>query len=192
MSKHKHRRKWPREKKLLLALTAAGFLLLAAAGSTVAWLSAQSSTLSNAFDPAAITCETDESFSDGVKSDVSIRNTGTMDAYIRAALIPVWKDGDTIAGEAALLSDCTMDWGDAYGTQWKRGADGFYYCTVPVPAGANTPVLIDECTAASRGGYRFELQISAQAIQALPASVVTGVWSAVSSVQADGTLEVTG
>ncbi len=187
----KHRRRWPRKKKLLLALAAAVLLLLAAAGSTLAWLTAQSETLSNTFDPASITCETVESFSDGIKSNVIIKNTGTMDAYIRAALIPVWKDGGSIAGEAASLSDCTMVWGDL--TTWVLGADGYYYCSIPVPAGDSTPVLIDRCTAAPHDGYHFELQISAQAIQALPASVVTGVWgSAVSGVQADGTLEVAG
>ena len=191
MSKHKHRRKWPRQKKLLLALAAAGLLLLAAAGTTLAWLSAQSTTLSNAFDPAAVSCATDETLADGVKSNVSIRNTGTMDAYIRAALVPVWKDGDSIAAKAASLSDCAMDWGDGYGTSWIRGTDGYYYCTTPVPAGEKTPVLIDRCTAAPTGGYRFELQISAQAIQALPASAATGIWGgAVSGVRADGTLEV--
>ena len=187
----KHRRRWPRERKLLLALSAAGLLILAAAGATLAWLTAQSETLFNTFDPASITCETDETFLDGVKSNVSFRNTGTMDAYIRAALVPVWKNGSSVAGEAATLEDCEMDWSGTYGTQWKSGADGYYYCTVPVPAGEKTPVLIDVCTAVPYGDYHFELQISAQAIQALPTSVVTGLWaSGISGVSPDGTLEV--
>jgi hypothetical protein len=191
MNKHIHRKKWPRQKKILLMLAVAGVLLVAAAGTTLAWLNAQSSTLTNNFDPAEITCDTDETFTGGAKSNVSICNTGTMDAYIRAALIPVWKDGSSIAGKNATLNDCTMDWGAGLGTLWVLGEDGFYYCTLPVRAGQKTPILIDSCTANANGNYRFELQISAQAVQALPTAVVTQVWSgAVSGVNTDGTLEV--
>lgn len=189
MKTHNDRVKRPSVKRAVLVLAAAGVLLVAAAGSTLAWLGAQSTTLSNRFDPAKITCDIDENFSGGVKSDVKIQNTGTIDAYIRVALIPVWKDGANIAGAAASLDDCTIDWGDAV---WARGADGFYYCKKPIPAGAYTPILIDECTADSHDGYQFELQISAQAIQALPASAVKGVWDSVTGVAADGTLEVMG
>ena len=190
MKTHIDRLKWPRRKRVVLALVSVGVLLAIAAGSTLAWLGAQSATLSNTFDPAKITCDIDETFSGGVKSDVRIQNTGTIDAYIRVALTPVWKDGGNIAGAEASLDDCTIDWGDM---AWVRGTDGFHYCTVPIPAGGYTPILIDECTADTHDDYQFELQISAQAIQALPASAVTGVWdSAVTGVKTDGTLEVMG
>ena len=185
--------KRPLRKRVLIAVSAVGVLIAVAGGTTLAWLGAQSATLSNTFGTAKITCDVDETFSDGIKSDVSIHNTGTMDAYIRVALIPVWKDGDSIAGTAATLADCTMDWGDVFGTTWVRGADGFYYCKIPIAAGANTPILIDECTAGMQDGYRFELQISAQAIQALPTTAVAGEWGpTVTSVQPNGTLEVLG
>ncbi len=179
-----------RRKKALFALAAIGLLAALAAGTTIAWLGAQSAPLVNTFGAAEVTCRVDESFTEGVKSNVSICNTGTMDAYIRVALIPVWKDGDNVAGKAASLADCTIVWGDA---AWVRGADGYYYCTVPTPAGRNTPVLINQCTVRTKNDYRFEMQISAQAIQALPVSAVTGIWgSTVTGVKADGTLEVVG
>lgn len=178
-----------RRKKLLI-LIAASLVLTAAAGTTVAWLSAKSEDLSNTFTVAEVTCEITETFDGEEKSDVGVTNTGTMDAYIRAVLIPVWLDGDTIAGIPASLSDLTIDWGDGYGTEWVLGNDGYYYCTAPIPAGAATPILIDACTVRADGDYRLELQISAQAVQALPAIAVTGIWDAVTAVQADGTLEV--
>ena len=187
------RKKRHRPKRVWLLSLIAGLALIAVAGTAVAWLEAQSVPLSNTFEAAEITCTVVETFSDDVKSDVSIRNTGTMDAYIRVALIPVWKAGDQIAGRAASLSDCTMDWSDGYGSVWVLGVDGYYYCTQPVPAGECTPLLIDECTASPYGDYLFELQISAQAIQALPPAAVTSAWdSAVSAVETDGTLEVVG
>ncbi len=187
----KHRRKWPRERKLLVALASAALVLITATGTTLAWLTANSATVTNSFDPAKITCETKETFKDGVKSDVRIQNTGTMDAYIRAVLIPVWKDGSSIAAKAASMSDCGMVWGDM--TKWTLGADGYYYCTVPIPAGDYTPPLIDTCTAAASDGLRFELQISAQAVQALPATTLASVWSSSGlRVGAGGILEVAG
>lgn len=185
------RKKRLRLKRIWLLPLAAALALIAVGGATLAWLEAKSAPLSNTFDIAEVTCTVEETFSNGVKSNVSIRNTGTMDAYIRAALVPVWKSGDQIAGIPASLSDCTMDWSDGYGSVWVLGTDGYYYCTEPVPAGECTPLLIDECTAGTHGDYQFELQISAQAVQALPTAAVTGVWnSAVSGVKTDGTLEV--
>jgi hypothetical protein len=182
--------KWLRRKKVVLTLVAAGVLLTGIAGTTVAWLTADSQ-LSNTFETAEVTCKINETFEDGVKSNVSIRNTGTMDAYIRAALIPVWKDGGSVAGIPASLTDCTIDWSSVYGTSWVLGVDGYYYCTLPIQPGVDTPILIDECSALSSGSYRLELQISAQAVQALPASCVTQTWdSAVTGVLNNGTLEV--
>jgi len=177
------------EKKLLFPLIA-GLVLIMAAGSTFAWLSTGSGDISNTFDAAEVTCQITETFEDGVKSDVSITNTGEMDAYIRAALIPVWKNSGTVTGTPATLSDLTIDWSDGYGTAWVLGHDGYYYCTVSVPPGASTPMLIDECTAGAGCDYHMELQIAAQAVQALPVSAVTGIWSSVTAVNEDGTLEV--
>lgn len=175
-------------KKILLLAGAILVLLTAAVGASVAWLGAQSNVLSNTFKAAQVTCDVSETFSDGVKSNVSVCNTGTMDAYIRAALIPVWKDGSNVAGISASLADCSIVWGDS---AWVLGSDGYYYCKTPVAAGASTPMLINRCTASPHGSLRFELQISAQAVQALPVSCVTDIWrSAVTGVSSDGVLEV--
>jgi hypothetical protein len=185
------RKRWLRLKRIWFVPVAALLVVILIAGVTLAWLEAQSEPLLNTFGTAEITCTVVETFSDGTKSDVSIRNTGTMDAYIRVALIPVWKDGSQIAGLPASLNDCTMEWSGGYGSVWVVGTDGYYYCKQPVPAGACTPLLIDKCTASPHGNYLFELQISAQAVQALPSTAVTSAWdSGVSAVKTDGTLEV--
>lgn len=186
-------RQWLKRKKLkkLIVISAVGLMAAVTVGMTVAWIAAQSGTISNAFQKAQMTCEVSETFEEGVKSDVRIKNTGTMEAYIRVALIPVLKEGDNIIGVSASLSDCDITWGDDYGTLWVCGTDGYYYCKVPIEANAFTPILIDQCTVDESQMGRFELQIAAQAIQALPASAVIDVWeSGVIAVNTDGTLEV--
>lgn len=176
-----------RKKTVLIASVC--LVLMAAAGLTVAWLTAQSALMSNGFQKAEVTCDIEETFDGQTKSDVCIRNTGTISAYIRAALVPVWKDGENIAGISASLSDCDITLGPDFSVQWAKGADGYYYCLLPVPAGDTTPVLIDSCTAPILSGYQFELQITAQAVQALPVTAVQQAWGC--GTGTNGKLEVT-
>lgn len=163
-------------------------LLITAVGLTAAWLTAQSALMSNGFQKSQVTCNIEDDFNGTIKSDVRIRNTGSIDAYIRVALVPVWKDGENIVGLTASLEDANVVMGAGFNTAWVKGADGYYYCTTPVPDGEVTPVLIDSCTVKTKNGYRFELQIAAQALQALPATAVERVWGCI--VRSDGKLEV--
>ncbi len=174
--------------KRTVFIMSVGLLLIAAAGLTAAWLTAQSALMTNGFQKTEVTCKIEENFDGQLKEDVCIRNTGNISAYIRVTLVPVWKDGENIAGIPASLSDANIVMGAGFNTQWVKGRDGYYYCTSPVPAGDVTPVLIDSCTVKTLNGYRFELQIAAQALQALPASAVEQVWGC--TVDSDGKLEV--
>ncbi len=163
-------------------------LLAAAAGLTAAWLTAQSAMMSNGFQKTEVTCKIEDHFDGQLKEDVCIRNTGSIDAYIRVALVPVWKDGENIVGIPASLSDANIVMGSEFNTKWVKGADGYYYCKSPVPDGKVTPVLIDSCTVKTQNGFQFELQIAAQAVQALPVSAVEQAWGCI--VDSDGELEV--
>ena len=55
-------------------------------GGAYAYLKANTDVLSNEFVPAKVTCAVEEEFADGVKSNVKVRNTGNVDAYIRATV----------------------------------------------------------------------------------------------------------
>ena len=83
-----------KKRKVILA----ALLLLAVCltvGITMAWLRADTASRQNTFTLAKVSCEVEETFDGTVKEDVSIRNTGTADAYIRAAIVVTWmKDGD--------------------------------------------------------------------------------------------------
>lgn len=182
--------RWFQNKKVLTIAIAVCLISITIGGMTIAWLTAESNTMENTFQVASVTCAIDETFDNEIKQDVRIQNTGTMDAYIRAALVPIWKDGSNIAGVAALTTDYDIDFGTAYGTDWVLGSDGYYYCKLPISPCAFTPELVDKCKVLTNNGYRFELQIAAQAVQALPTSTVVDIWNPVTSVNLDGTLEV--
>lgn len=182
--------RWFRNKKVLTIAIAVCLIFITIGGMTIAWLTAESNTMDNTFAAASVTCAINETFDNEVKRDVCIQNTGTIDAYIRAALVPVWKDGGDIAGVSVLPTDYYIDFGTAYGTEWVHGSDGYYYCKLPISPSAFTPELINECKVLTVNGYQFELQIAAQAVQALPTSTVIDIWNPVTSVNLDGTLEV--
>ncbi|MBQ3179857.1 MAG: hypothetical protein IJB55_00675, partial [Firmicutes bacterium] len=90
---------------------------------------------------------------------------GNVDAYIRVAIIPTWEDDEgNPVGVSASLNDLDIVWTSS--NKWEKGDDGFWYYTSPVSAGASTGNLIAEATVKTANGYKMNLQILAQGIQA--------------------------
>ena len=166
-------------------------LACAAVSGSLAWLISTPEQVVNSFTPGVVTIEVDEKFDASTKSDVSIKNTGNVPAYIRVALVPAWVDDEgNIAAKPASLDDCTITWGkvgNGYEDDWFIGSDGFYYCKTFINPDKSTPILIKSCTVKGEGHeYDFELQVIASAVQSLPTSTVEKVWPVV--VGTDGTL----
>ena len=172
-----------KKRKVILAAS----LLLAVCltvGITVAWLRADTASRQNTFTLAKVSCEVEETFDGTVKEDVSIRNTGTADAYIRAAIVVTWmKDGDdsdqTVSSVVPQLDkDYTIQFTENSG--WIQLEDGYWYYTKSVPVGGSTAELIDSCTlldgADAPEGYRLAVEIIASAIQSSPAKVAEENW----------------
>ncbi len=172
-----------KKRKVILAAS----LLLAVCltvGITVAWLRADTASRQNTFTLAKVSCEVEETFDGTVKEDVSIRNTGTADAYIRAAIVVTWmKDGDdsdqTVSSVVPQLDkDYTIQFTENSG--WIQLEDGYWYYTKSVPVGGSTAELIDSCTlldgAEAPEGYRLAVEIIASAIQSSPAKVAEENW----------------
>ena len=126
----------------------------------------------------------------------NISNTGDIYVYARAAVIITWvneTDGTTLSTVPVEGSDYDI----AFNTEanWVKGSDGFWYHTFALaPAGsANSaaPALISNITQkSSKEGYKLYVQVLSSAIQATPAEAVTGSWTAVVGVNADGTLNI--
>lgn len=172
-----------KKRKVILA----ALLLLAVCltvGITMAWLRADTASRQNTFTLAKVSCEVEETFDGTVKEDVSIRNTGTADAYIRAAIVVTWmKDGDdsdqTVSSVVPQLDkDYTIQFTENSG--WIQLEDGYWYYTKSVPVGGSTAELIDSCTlldgAEAPEGYRLAVEIIASAIQSSPAKVAEENW----------------
>ena len=94
----------------LLALT---LLLLCGASGTTAYIVASSATLYNTCTPGTVTSTVEERFDGTVKTDVCIRNTGNVSAYIRAAIVVTWQDaqGRTLPESPVVPDGYTLSLG---------------------------------------------------------------------------------
>lgn len=159
---------------LLLAV-----ILLAGAviGTTVAYLTTNTSSLTNNFTYAKVTCEVKEDFDRNTKSNVQIKNTSNIPAYIRATYVVYWtgEDGNVVA---------TVPEGYSYSisgsptTPWVTGTDGYYYYPTPVQPGDATTGSLLTCTwkHPDNPEYFLHVEIIASAIQSEPASAVQEAW----------------
>ena len=176
-------------KRSLVLVVSVLALVLAVAGGTLAWLTANTTPVTNTFTPAQVTCTVEESFDGTTKSDVKIKNTSNIDAYIRAYVVVTWKnEAGNVYGKLPVEgTDYTMTMpGDA---KWKQSG-GYWYYTDAVPSGDPTGVLISECklnegVTPPAGGYSLSVEIIAEAIQSQPDNAVLQAWGVVPSTLAN-------
>ena len=175
----------------LTAMVIATVLLLALAiGGTLAWLSTKDAPIQNKFLPTKVTCEVMETFngSTGVKSNVNVKNTGTINAFIRVKLVTYrTNDQGQHIGGTASLPNFTL------GKGWVKYGD-YYYYTLPVaPKEKPEADLISSITLESYtdvdGGHQA-IDVMAEAIQSVPEDAVKAAWGAEFSIGADGSLIV--
>jgi len=138
--------------------------------------------LVNTFETGIVETEVQENFDGDVKSNVFLKNTGTVDEYLRAKILIYYEDNEgNIVGEVpAEGMDYQIDWGDS--AQWLKSSNGYYYYA--------TDVLIQECRETEKENRHLVVDILAEAIQAEPTTAVEDAWESQVSVKADGTLEL--
>lgn len=159
-------------------------LVCASVLGTAAYMRAQSH-VGNAFTMAELSVEVEETFENNIKENVTVKNTGDVPAYLRAAIVVCWKDnsGNILSDTPALGTDYTMMMGEG----WTKGSDGYWYCTAPVAAKAASPILIDKCEpTAATADKSLCVDILAQGVQAEPSEAVNTLWGA--SVDENGKL----
>ena len=131
-------------KKGILLLAAAMLILVCGVGGTLAYLATQTGQVQNTFEPAYVRSSViEEGWNDGnlVKSDVTIKNTGNVSAYIRAAIVVTWKDAN---GHTMPQVPGTGDYTLNIGSDWTKVGD-YYYYDKSVAADASTTKLIVRC-----------------------------------------------
>ena len=166
----------PRRRGRATAMLLATVMLFAlAVGGTIAWLIDKDSPLVNTFDPSKVTCEVQEKFDGKVKSDVNVKNTGDIDAFIRVKLVTYrTNDAGQHIGGTAALPQFTL------GANWVE-YNGYYYYTLPVAPGEKPATkLTDSMTLTESyddadGGHQ-SIDVMAEAIQSVPAEAVGQAW----------------
>lgn len=120
--------RFPTNKAAVLLLSMI-LLIGIAVGTTVAFLVARTEPMKSTFEYAKVSCEVT-----GSKENVQIKNTGNTAAYIRATYVVTWRDA---YGKVAV----SVPGGYSYtltenlGNYWNKGADGYFYYSLPVSPG---------------------------------------------------------
>lgn len=180
----------PRRRGRATAMLLATVMLFAlAVGGTIAWLTDKDRPLVNTFDPSKVTCEVQEKFDGKVKSDVNVKNTGDIDAFIRVKLVTYrTNDAGQHIGGTAALPQFTL------GANWVE-YNGYYYYTLPVAPGDKPATkLTDSMTLTESyddadGGHQ-SIDVMAEAIQSVPEAAVKAAWGTGFSIGTDGSLIV--
>ncbi len=175
-AKHARKRTSKRSGSRLAAMTVATVLLLALTiGGTVAWLTSKTNDITNTFTPSHVTCEVQENFNGTVKTNVTVKNTSDISAYIRVKLVTYRTnaDGKHIGGTATVPTF-------APGDGWVKYGD-YYYYTKPV-APDETPenaliksIQLESGYTDADGGHQ-SIDVMAEAIQSQPAQAVGEAW----------------
>lgn len=185
------RRKTYHKGRLTAMVIATAVLLALAIGGTVAWLSTKDAPIQNKFLPTKVTCEVTEKFdgSTGVKSNVNVKNTGTIDAFIRIKLVTYRTNdqGQHIGGTASLPAF-------TLGANWVKYGDYYYYTKPVAPNQKPETNLTDSMTLIGSyldtDGGKKAVDVMAEAIQSVPEDAVKAAWGAGFSINADGSLNV--
>lgn len=172
-----HRRKdskprFPTNKAAVLLLSMI-LLIGIAVGTTVAFLVDSTEPIKITFEYAKVSCEVT-----GSKENVQIKNTGNTAAYIRATYVVTWRDGNrNVAVSVPDSYSYTLT--ENLGNYWNKGADGYFYYSLPVSPGNSTQdMLTCKVTYPDNPEYTLSVEILAEAILSEPAEAVQQAWGA--------------
>lgn len=158
-----------RKAALILSLC---LIFALAVGTTLAYLKANTSPVTNTFTAAKSDIKIDENVENGEKSSIQVENIGTATSYVRVKLVMNWvdKSGNVVSG--GNLPEVTLNEPD-----WFM-KDGIYYYTKPVgPKDLTANLLKDPITQPNApDGYHLEVTVLAESIQAAPSKAVTDSW----------------
>ena len=176
-------------KRSLVLVVSVLVLLLAVAGGTLAWLTANTGPVVNTFTPAQVSCEVTEDFNGTIKSNVNVTNTSDIYAYIRVKLVTYRTNdqGQHIGGTASLPTF-------TLGTGWVKYGDYYFYTKPVAPNQKPETNLTDSMTLIGSymdtDGGKQAVDVMAEAIQSVPEDAVKAAWGAGFSIGTDGSLIV--
>ena len=164
-SRKRQRKRLSQMKKSTIAVLAVALIAIAAIGTTIAYVETSSNSVKNKFDPSKIVCEIEEEVSDGTKSSVMIKNTGEVEAFMRAAVI-----ANTVDTEGNITGAADVS-GSLCGKNWIKSGNYYYYTQPVAPKAETENLLISDIKLSG-----IQVTILAEAIQSEPASAVQSAW----------------
>ena len=158
------------KRKSIVLLIAVAALLTLAIGGTVAYLIDVTPDVVNTFEPGKVETEIEEGFDNATKSSIVVKNKqDSIPVYVRVAVTGNWWKDEKIV--ESWQPNFTL------GKNWIKGADGYYYYTKIVLAGAQTDNLLgSSITASTQDGKVLKVEVLSQSIQAEPTSAVQEAW----------------
>ena len=162
-----------RKAALILSLC---LIFALAVGTTLAYLKANTSPVTNTFKAATSEIKIDENVENGEKSSIQVVNTGTATSYVRVKLVMNWVDGNGKVVSGGKLPEVTLNESDWF------VQDDIYYYTKPVGPEGKTTNLLQEGTSIAEltekpAGCHLEVTVLAESIQAAPSTAVEGAWA---------------
>lgn len=157
-------------------------LIVGVTGTVFAYMFKRTEFKENSLIPAKVSCALNEAFDadTGVKSNITVKNTGNIDAYIRVRLVTYWvKDGEIAAKPSKTLSVTPN-------TNWVPGTNNTYYYKLPVEPDGVVDLIDTPITLIEEDGYKQVVDVFAEAIQSLPTDAVTDSWNV--AVDGDGNI----
>lgn len=174
-------------KKYLVIIAAIILALALCTVSTLAYMFRETDETEAPLESAKVSCSVSERFENNKKSEISVKNTGNINAYIRVKLVPYWVDseGNRVYRSASVPS-FTFD-----SNAWLAdSANNTYYYRLPLAPNSSTPSLpTSDIVLAAEDGCYLVLDVVAEAIQAEPAASVTEAWSV--NISPDGKISNT-
>ena len=161
---------------------------LALVGLVYAALRDTTSPVVNNLDPVVVTCLVNETFDGQTKTNVSVKNTGDIPAFIRVKVVLNWTDSDGYEtwfngsadyGVSATLAS-PLNWTNENGSATID--DGYWYYNGIVQPNADTADLIasisEQFSAAVEDNpeYHLKVTILAEALQAAPLTAAEEEW----------------
>lgn len=165
------------KKKSFLALALTVLLLAVAVSGTVAYLVTNSGPVENTFEYGKVSCTITEEFDGSKKENVQVKNTGNVDAYIRATYVVNWLDkkNNIVPSVPEGYSYSLTENPDG---KWTKGNGGYFYYLTPVAPGKSTLGSLLTCTVnyPENPEYQLSVEILATAIQSSPVTAIKEAW----------------
>lgn len=168
------KKRWNKRRLVPVAIL---LVLVLVCGSVFAYMFMRTDPKEVQFIPAKVTCEVyDDAIPDDNQiSDVTVKNTGNIPAYLRVRLVTYWVDGD---GNVVPKDSLPLSVG--YDTnKWVAGSGNTYFYKEPVDPNEVTTDLFAASafiSLTSDGDYKQRVDIFGEAIQAEPATAATSSW----------------